>query len=96
MTSRDQVTHEAHIVAILNEARDMWGVSIAELARRSGIGELRLGNILRGDRRLHGDELIRLMVVMNIPLRALCPVRYMPKATSEKVVFGIHSKEAQR
>lgn len=96
MTSKDQITHDAHIIAVLNEARDMWGVSIAELARRSGIDELRIGNILRGDRRLHGDELIRLMVVMNIPLRTLCPVRYMPKAASGKFVFGIQAGEAPR
>lgn len=89
----DQLTHDEHVVAVLNEARDMWGVSIAELARRSGIDELRLGNILRGDRRLHGDEIVRLMVVMNIPLRTLCPIRYIPKVSLGKYVFGMQQEE---
>lgn len=90
---KDQLTHNEHIIAILNEAREMWGMSIAELARRSDIDELRLGNILRGDRRLHGDELARLMVVMNVPLRALCPARFFPKASLGKRVFGKQSDE---
>lgn len=93
MMSKDQFTHNAHIIAVLNEARDMWGVSIAELARRSDIDELRLGNILRGDRRLHGDELARLMVVMSVPLRTLCPARFIPKASLGKYVFGMQSGE---
>lgn len=79
MAKKDKLSHDEYVVALLNEARDMWGISIAELARRSGIAELRLGNILRGDRRLHGDELARLLTVMSIPLRTACPARYLPK-----------------
>ena len=91
MANTDKLSHDEYIVAVLNEAREIWGVTIAELARRSGIAELRLGNILRGERRLHGDELARLMVIMNIPIRKICPIYYIPRTTlaSGKSVFGM-------
>lgn len=62
-----------YIVRLIEAVREERGISVAELARRSGIDKKRLWRILNNHRTLHADELVRLCAVMSLDMRHLLP-----------------------
>ncbi|MBQ9004011.1 MAG: helix-turn-helix transcriptional regulator [Eggerthellaceae bacterium] len=70
--------HGSFIVDRIREAREVRGISIAELARRAEIDESHLGKALRGKRELKADELIRLSYALELKSRdAFIPCELM-------------------
>lgn len=66
--------HADFILGRLRAAREKLGIPIAELARRTEIGESNLGKALRGKRDLKADELVRLCYALELnELTALIP-----------------------
>lgn len=60
----------AKLVAVrMEEARELRGMSVAELARRASIDRKRLWYILDGQRQMRADEFVRLCVVLNLSMR---------------------------
>lgn len=76
-------TLEDHIIEAVNQLRENQGLSLVELSRRTGIDTARLGNVLRGDRIMRADELALLMVVLQIPIQAICPRKFIPWTIAE-------------
>lgn len=70
-----------YIIAKINQAREIYGISQAELARRAGMTPNSLGESLRGNRTLTADEIIELSVVLGIGLEA-----YIEKDRRREVV----------
>lgn len=62
--SMEGKTLEQFIIDVLAPLREANGLTVAELARRSGIGESQLGKVLRKERVLKADEFIRLCFVL--------------------------------
>ena len=60
--------HEKLIAIRMEEARELRGISIAELGRRSSIEHKRLWYILNGQRQMRADEFIRLCMVLNLDM----------------------------
>lgn len=58
------------IVDAIEEARSLWGISVAELARRIGVGRKRLWYVLNGQRTMHVDEFLKLCVALRIDPRS--------------------------
>lgn len=65
--------HAKLVVVRMEEARELRGISVAELARRATIDRKRLWYILDGQRQMRADEFIRLCVVLNLGLRNFVP-----------------------
>ncbi|WP_418133553.1 helix-turn-helix domain-containing protein [Adlercreutzia sp.] len=65
--------HNDFIVSRIRLARELRGISIAELARRARIDSKRLWYILDGQRQMRADELIRLCAVLGLGLRSFIP-----------------------
>ena len=65
--------HSQYIVEMLETARDVRGISIAELARRTDIPRKRLWYILKGQRELRADEFVRLSIVLDMNARQFVP-----------------------
>lgn len=62
--SMEGKTLDQFIIDVLAWLREASGLTVAELARRSGIGESQLGKVLRKERILKADEFIRLCFVL--------------------------------
>lgn len=60
--------HEKLIAIRMEEARELRGISVAELGRRSSIESKRLWYILNGQRQMRADEFIRLCMVLNLDM----------------------------
>lgn len=75
---KNRQTLEQHILEAANQMKETQGITLVELSRRTGIDAARLGNVLRGDRAMRSDELALLMVVLQIPIQAICPLRFIP------------------
>lgn len=60
--------HAKLVVVRMEEARELRGISVAELARRASIDRKRLWYILDGQRQMRADEFVRLCVVLNLGL----------------------------
>ena len=73
--------HGNFIVGRIRDAREMRGIPIAELARRTEIDESHLGKALRGKRDLKADELVRLCYALE--LKDL--VAFIPKDTLKRL-----------
>lgn len=58
--------HAKLVVVRMEEARELRGMSVAELARRASINRKRLWYILDGQRQMRADEFVRLCVVLNL------------------------------
>ena len=58
--------HAKLVVVRMEEARELRGMSVAELARRASIDRKRLWYILDGQRQMRADEFVRLCVVLNL------------------------------
>ena len=52
----------------LDAARVSQGISVAELARRIGIGKKRLWYVLNGQRAMRADEFVKLCTFFNLGL----------------------------
>lgn len=63
------MNHAKFIVVRMEEARELRGISVAELARRASIDRKRLWYILDGQRQMRADEFVRLCVVLNLGMR---------------------------
>ena len=62
--------HSEFIIERLNWALLERGMKPAELARRCGIEKKRLYRILRNEREMRADELVRVGIVLSLPLGA--------------------------
>lgn len=72
--------HASYIIEKIREARDIRGISIAELARRAEIDESHLGKALRGKRDLKADEHVRLCYALELDSnRAFIPKDMMAR-----------------
>ena len=60
--------HEKLIAIRMEEARELRGISVAELGRRASIEHKRLWYILNGQRQMREDEFIRLCMVLNLDM----------------------------
>ena len=65
--------HAKLVVVRMEEARELRGISVAELARRASIDRKRLWYILDGQRQMRADEFVRLCVVLNLGLGNFVP-----------------------
>lgn len=61
--------HAKLVVVRMEEARELRGMSVAELARRASIDRKRLWYILDGQRQMRADEFVRLCVVLNLGMK---------------------------
>ena len=87
-------TLEQHILEAINQMREVQGITLVELSRRTGIDAARLGNVLRGDRAMRADELALLMVVLQIPIKAICPLKFIPWSFKSDVAETIRKLES--
>lgn len=71
--------HEDFVIDRIREAHSRSGMSVATLARRSLIDESRLRRILRGERRLMADELLRMCVPLRLNPGQLFPRELMAR-----------------
>ena len=62
-----------HIVSTIESKREFLGMSKAELSRRTNIGAVTLGTMLRGLRAIYADEAIVLCVALGINPVELVP-----------------------
>ena len=58
--------HERYIVEQIKEAREVRGMPIAELARRSMIDSSQLGKVLRYERSLKPGECVRICYALDL------------------------------
>ena len=58
--------HERYIVEQIKEAREIRGIPIAELARRSMIDSTQLGKVLRYQRSLKPGECLRICFALDL------------------------------
>jgi transcriptional regulator with XRE-family HTH domain len=58
--------HERYIVEQIKEAREIRGIPIAELARRSMIDSTQLGKVLRYERSLKPGECMRICYALDL------------------------------
>ena len=56
------------ILTALESSRQKQGISVAELARRIGVGKKRLWYILNGQRAMRADEFVKLCAFFNLGL----------------------------
>ena len=66
-------TVSEHIVSTIESKREFLGMSKAELSRRTNIGAVTLGTMLRGQRSIYADEAIVLCVALGINPVELVP-----------------------
>lgn len=59
---------EGSIVERIENARCMRGITVAELARRIGVGRKRLWYVLNGQREMRVDEFLKLCVFFSMGL----------------------------
>lgn len=58
------------IVDAIEEARSLWGISVAKLARRIGVDRKRLWYVLNGQRTMRVDEFLKLCVALRMDPRS--------------------------
>ncbi|MBQ9003926.1 MAG: helix-turn-helix transcriptional regulator [Eggerthellaceae bacterium] len=67
------MSHERFVVERIKRECKRYGMSTAELGRRTGIPEDQLRSAFRGRRNLKAGEAARLCLVLGIPLEELLP-----------------------
>ena len=73
--------HERYIVEQIKEAREVRGMPIAELARRSLIDSTQLGKVLRYERSLKPGEWLRICYALDLSASSVL----IPKETHEQL-----------
>ena len=58
------------VVTAIEEARSLWGISVAKLARRIGVDRKRLWYVLNGQRTMRVDEFLKLCVALRVDPRS--------------------------
>lgn len=71
---------EGRILTVLESSRQKQGISVAELARRIGIGKKRLWYVLNGQRAMRADEFVKLCAFFDLGLG-----RFIDKVTVERL-----------
>lgn len=71
---------EGRILTALESSRQKRGISVAELARRIGIGKKRLWYVLNGQRAMRADEFVKLCAFFNLGLG-----RFLDRRTIENL-----------
>lgn len=70
MSQRNVYSFDREIICILEQARIKYGMSIAELARRTDTDKKRLWYVLNGQREMRVDEFLKLCVALRIDPRS--------------------------
>ena len=70
------------MVAIIEQAREARGISVAELARRVGVDRKRLWRVLKGERAMRVDEFVRLCVFFGMGIGAFATADSMREIRS--------------
>lgn len=65
------------IVAEIERARNEWGISVAELARRIDVDRKRLWYVLNGQREMRVDEFLKLCVALRVDPRSFISRRML-------------------
>ena len=73
------------VTLLLEEARIIRGISVAELARRINVDRKRLWYVLNGQREIRVDEFLKLCIVLGID-----PKRFITNDTVEEVRRHLH------
>lgn len=73
------------VTLLLEEARIIRGISVAELARRINVDRKRLWYVLNGQRGIRVDEFLKLCIVLGID-----PKRFITNDMVEEVRRHIH------
>lgn len=73
------------VTLLLEEARIIRGISVAELARRINVDRKRLWYVLNGQREIRVDEFLKLCIVLGID-----PKRFITNDMVEEVRRHIH------
>ena len=73
--------HERYIVEQIKEAREVRGMPIAELARRSLIDSTQLGKVLRYERSLKPGECLRVCYALDLGINP----SLIPKETLDQL-----------
>lgn len=68
------------MVAKLERARRIRGISVAELARRIGVDRKRLWRVLNGQRAMRVDEFVKLCAFFGLGIGAFAPARQTKSA----------------
>ena len=68
------------MVAMLERARQIRGISVAELSRRIGVDRKRLWRVLNGQRAMRVDEFVKLCAFFGVGIGALAPARQVKSA----------------
>lgn len=61
------------MVAMLERARRIRGISVAELARRIGVDRKRLWRVLNGQRAMRVDEFVKLCAFFGLGIKSFIP-----------------------
>lgn len=80
MSQRNVYSFDREIICILEQARIKYGMSIAELARRTDTAKKRLWYALNGQREMRVDEFIKLCAFFNLGLGC-----FIDRATVERL-----------
>ncbi len=73
------------VTLLLEEARIIRGISVAELARRINVDRKRLWYVLNGQREIRVDEFLKLCIVLGID-----PKRFITNDMVEEVRRHLH------
>lgn len=73
------------VTLLLEEARIIRGISVAELARRINVDRKRLWYVLNGQREIRVDEFLKLCIVLGID-----PKRFIANDMVEEVRRHLH------
>ena len=68
------------MVAMLERARQIRGISVAELSRRIGVDRKRLWRVLNGQRAMRVDEFVKLCAFFGMGIGAFAPARQVKSA----------------
>ena len=72
--------HARQVTLLLEEARIIRGISVAELARRINVDRKRLWYVLNGQREIRVDEFLKLCVALGVD-----PKRFITNDMVEEV-----------
>lgn len=61
------------MVAMLERARQIRGISVAELSRRIGVDRKRLWRVLNGQRAMRVDEFVKLCAFFGVGIKSFIP-----------------------
>lgn len=61
------------MVAMLERARQIRGISVAELSRRIGVDRKRLWRVLNGQRAMRVDEFVKLCAFFGVGVKSFIP-----------------------